>query len=309
VANIGGARGDVSAYLTGSSRLVHATSNGVDSPDSIAVDGRTGEVYVASLIGNKVTVFAPGARTIERTITAGISYPIAMGFEKLGGSLFVLNNTNSTVSVYAPGASTPTRIIRAGIHFPTAMAFGDSGTLFVANTKGPKPALNTVTEYAPGANWPKETINLHIDNPSALAIDPQDNLYVADLGTGPDAPLRTGSVTVYAPGKDRPFLQFDAGVDRPRALLFNGDHLFIANLHGNDGKGSVANYAWRYGRLLNLVRMGIDHPNALAMDRLDNLYVANTNGNSITVYKAASQAMLRSITTGVNAPLALAISP
>jgi hypothetical protein len=92
---------------------------GIRTPDALAVDG-SGNLYVANLNGQSVTVYAPGGSTPIRTITQGVNFPksLAIGPE---GNLYVADLYQDSVSVYKPDGSQPFLTIKQGVSTPVSL--------------------------------------------------------------------------------------------------------------------------------------------------------------------------------------------
>jgi hypothetical protein len=75
--------GSISVYPLGLIYPYQTITEGIHTPDALAVDG-SGNLYVANLNGHNVTVYAPGGNVPIRTITDGVSSPRALGDRSAG---------------------------------------------------------------------------------------------------------------------------------------------------------------------------------------------------------------------------------
>lgn len=138
---------------------------------------------------------------------------------------------------------------------------------------------------------------------SALRATSGNRLYVANGGSN--------TVTLYAKSKTHPLRTVSEGIDDPQAIaLAKSGELFVANIKANN----VTVYGNRGGILQKTISQGMQNPSALAFDPSGNLYVANTyanevafqgTGNSVTVYAPGSTSVLRTVTQGIQTPVAL----
>ena len=89
----------------------------------------SGNLYVANILNNTVSKFAPGSTTPTATLT-GLQNPQALAFDG-SGNLYVANVYGNSVSEFAAGSTTPTATLN-GVTFPCGLAFDPSGNLYVA---------------------------------------------------------------------------------------------------------------------------------------------------------------------------------
>lgn len=154
-----------------------------------------------------------------------------------------------------------------------------------ANTASLVPAQSHVghAQKRPMDSGPKE---LYVANGLANEVD----VYQVDVGL-------THSLTLARSIK--------VGLSGPHSLAFDssGD-LFVAN--NND---TVTEYAQGGSRPIATISTGVSGATVVALDRLDNLWVANRDGDSVTKYSppySSASAPVLTITSGVSDPEALA---
>jgi hypothetical protein len=153
-----------------------------------------------------------------------------------------------------------------------AAAFDSAANLYVATASG-------IVVYGPPYTAPSFVITSGVGDPRALAFDNAGTLYVANCPTCFGA--GTDDVTEYAP----PFSAASvaaatvvSGISEPISLAFDGSNdLFVANVTGNSGVGSVTEYTG--GALAATITNAIAAPNALAFDTgVPALFVSNSAG-------------------------------
>jgi sugar lactone lactonase YvrE len=186
--------------------------------------------------------------------------------------------------------------------------------LYVSNFKN-----STVTIYGLEHGKILGTIRNGVDAPGTLAFNGAGQLWLAN--TQPLVRGRNwfhqGSVSVYNPGSHMPTKVLHK-TWLPQAFLFDtAGNAYVANRYVWQGFGTISVYApgadvptRKIGDNTNLA-----YPDALAMDAVGNLYVANWAGgegqpaqNSVSVFVAASGGFEYAITKGVFWPRAIAIS-
>src|SRR3989449_2992462 len=136
---------------------IAVSTTGLSQPEGLAFDA-AGDLYVANVSNNSITVYAAGT-TGNATPTAtiagnntGLSGPEGIALDA-AGHLYVANNGNSTITVYAAGATgnaTPTATIaggNTGLNQPLGIALDGAGRLYVTNHRASPPRFPV---HAPG---------------------------------------------------------------------------------------------------------------------------------------------------------------
>ncbi len=147
------------------------------------------------------------------------------------------------------------------------------------------------------------TIRQDVLCPDALAVDPAGDLFVANYGCN----LSGNFVTVYRRGTGQLLHKITDGIKGPVALAFDAiANLYVANNTGND----VAVYVHRETSPFYIITNGISRPTALTLNTYGDLYVANTGGSSgtVTEYSIGGMSPVRTITVGIDNPVALGLA-
>jgi hypothetical protein len=184
--------------------------------------------------------------------------------------------SSTAAAVYQDGQSTPFAVISplAGV---SAVAFDPAGNLYVSGGSG-------IAVYAP----PYTSLSYALGglaNPRVLHFDHSGNLFVAQcptcVGSGTDsvveylAPVSSASTVAGT---------IVSGIAQPSAIADDGSgNIFVANVTGNGGIGSVTQYASN-GTLIATITNTVAAPNALAYDSaIPAIYVSNP-GASVEAY-------------------------
>ena len=82
----------------------------------------------------------------------------------------------------------------------------------------------------------------------------------------------------------------------------DGRSLYVANIEGDSGAGSVTVYAPGTTTPAQTITDGVNGPTSLAFDAEANLYVSNDNTSTVTVYAPGTDKPLRTISKGIKGP-------
>src|SRR5579862_38442 len=295
VANSGA--NSVALYVAGQTNPLMTIQSGVLSPQALAFDP-SGDLFVANQAGS-VTEYVPPYNQIPVSITNGVNHPQSLAVDA-HGDVFVANgNGSNTVTVYSPPyGGSPTATIVSNVDDPVSLALDAAADLFVVNA-----SANTVSEYAPPYQSAMAVISKGLNTPSSAALDLRGNLFVANLNSTPN------SVVEYTPpfsNASAPAATITNGVNEQGAISVLSSNLFVPN----QGANTVTEYAAPYSNPPTTIVGGQSQPLALAIDTAGNLYVANYGNNTVTQYAAPyGSGSWTTISNGVNAPIALALSP
>lgn len=321
-------------------------SNAGLAPRSLTAVKRaaSGVLYVANQTSNSIAAFALNAdddvaplRVIVGPHT-GLATPTDVAADG-DGNVYVVNNGASpfSITVYAAGAAGDARPLRtiSGsatlLEFPVYVRVDAAETIYVSNAGRGGP-FSSVTEYGSDANgnvpparvlqFEDPRTGLHCFFPGALAIDAAGNLLVASSPTSSNAEIAT-----YAPGATdcskplRVLRGAETRLTSPGGIALNAltGALYVIDSESlpprllefsaqtdSEGEPRVSIAGGSTGMLL---------PGGVAVDETGSIYVANTGGNSVTVYASSASGdavpirAIRGTHTGLQSPRGIAISP
>jgi len=172
---------------------------------TVASNQNGGNIFVANISGNSVTVYAPSELTDRApfyTVTIGVSKPLGVALNEKLGILWVLNTNPPSITGYkefgANGNGPFATITFPQIQNPLGLCVDGNGYLYVATGNGNSVAVFNSSLY-PGGNYNNATPWALIQGPATglqvpagLAVDSNGNLYVANNGYPGNS-----SITVY----------------------------------------------------------------------------------------------------------------
>jgi sugar lactone lactonase YvrE len=176
----GGSTGNI-APIASVPGLPTAPSTGLSDPRSVALD-TTGNIYVANLTPNLVTVYPAGSNgvvTPKQSISGantGLNAPTGIAVDK-AGKIYVTNHAANSVTIYAAGANgnvAPSATISGAatvLNGPVGITLDASGNIYVVNGTTP-----SVTVFAAGANGNVAPIasivgpSTGLDSPTFIAL-------------------------------------------------------------------------------------------------------------------------------------------
>lgn len=211
----------VLGYEDGNTTPSVTITNGVNTPNGVAVDG-AGTLYAANYSNSTVTEY-PVGRIVPSVTLAGLSNPVGVAVNA-AGTLFVAHAGNSQVTEYPAGSTSPSVTLTNGISNPRGAAVDAASTLYIANAGN-----STVTEYLAGSTAPSVTLT-GLNYPVDVAVDAAGTLYLVNNG---------GTVTEYPAGSSSPSVTITNGLIRPLGAAVDASGtLYIAN----NGNGTMTEY-------------------------------------------------------------------
>jgi sugar lactone lactonase YvrE len=180
---------------------VGSITTGTDCAFGAAVD-KAGNLYVANISNNTVTVYPKGQTSPSLTISSAVSSPYSVAVDSKG-NVFVSNLGNNTITAYAAGQTTAYETIAFNT-YGQAVGIGTDGNdnLWVACD-----STNGVFEIKAGSSGVTNSGITGLAGPIGVAFGPKDVLYVSNF-SGND-------VTAYDYGQTSPFETITSGMSGP----------------------------------------------------------------------------------------------
>ncbi|MFY9738756.1 MAG: hypothetical protein WAK11_06840 [Candidatus Cybelea sp.] len=180
---------------------IGSITTGVDCAFGAATD-KAGNLYVANISGNSVTVYPKGQSSPSLTITDAVSSPYSVAVDSKG-NVFVSNLGNNTITAYAAGGTAAYETINFNA-YGQAVGIGTDGNdnLWVACD-----STNAVFEIKAGSTSVTNSGIAGLAGPIGVSFGPKDVMYVSAFSGN--------NVTAYDYGQTSPFETITDGISGP----------------------------------------------------------------------------------------------
>jgi tripartite motif-containing protein 71 len=266
-------------------------------PYGVAVDA-AGNVYVADDINHRVVKLNPqlgfaGAWGGFGTRPGQLAFPRAIASDAAGNT-YVADTANDRIEIFGPNGEYVRTIGISGrgpaeMTAPQGLGVDPTGRLLVADTDG-----NRIQLFAPGSGlWSGQWTLAGgyasgFNGPTSVSVDPAGSVYVSDSGNGRvvrlwgDAtPLGelggpaarggaelSGNAAVAVSAADRETFVADSGHNR--ILVYGPEGTLRARWGAAGGAGAAGSGPGSF-----------EHPQAIAVDAVGNVYVADTGNDRV----------------------------
>lgn len=180
---------------------IGSITTGTDCAFGAAVD-KSGNLYVANISGNSVTVYPKGQTSPSLTITDAVSSPYSVAVDSKG-NVFVSNLGNNTITAYAAGQTSEYETISFSA-YGQAVGIGTDGSdnVWVACDTS-----NAVFVIKAGSSGVTNAGLTGVTGPIGVSFGPKGVVYVSNFGSA--------DVTAYKSGQTSPFETITDGISGP----------------------------------------------------------------------------------------------
>lgn len=262
---------------------LEAPASGLINPQAIVFSPATGKVYAVDTDHGAVQIYNDSLKSTNRVKVGAAPVSIAVNGET--GSVYVANSGDGTVSVLDGRSDAVVATVPVGSHPYSIAVNTPTGEIYVSHT------FNDETTLLDGAT--NKAASLKTGASDLISIDPgTDTIYL--LG------YESGTLTVIS-GAAHSMSRRQAGEHAWGMALDKSSHmLYVARLGTSDvaalAAGSSPAHILPAGPI----------PCAIAINpRTNTLYIANYEGNSVSVIDAAKARVVATVPTGTR-PQAIA---
>jgi len=285
-----------------------------------------GNLYVTNAAGDSITVYpasAVGSPSPIMTISGPstqLDDPVAIALDA-AGNIYVANQGSpagnpDSITIYPAGSNgnvAPTATItgpNTGLDFPSALTIDSHGNIYVANAGSSVEALDSITVYSAGSSGNSTPANVisgsstELASPGGVAVDSNGNIYATSLGV---EGVGSVAVLIYAAGSTgnvAPITSIDgdcAVITSPGAIALDSSaNVYVTN-PGNIASGDESVAVFTQVSLepgppqcltpaANIFgwSTGLDQPFGIAVDPTGNMYVTNSDADSIAVFQSGA---------------------
>jgi hypothetical protein len=219
--------GTVNIYSVPQYAEIGKITSGVEQPAGLATD-KKGDLYVANIRGDTVTVYKPRQTSPFRTLTeTGKPDAVAVG----SNGYAYAGDMAGGIDVYPPGATAPSnRLTNTDLEYGvTGVGVDASNNVYGA---GAGPAGGVVVEFVNASGGGRNLGLKGLAAPTGAIVDKNKNLIVSDFAQS--------EVLTYPPGKKSPSSTFF--VETPAAMNINRKESEIYAPGGGDYAVGVYDY-------------------------------------------------------------------
>lgn len=230
---------EIDVFSIPSDKLTGQITDGISQPEGIATD-KNGNLYVADLGSDTVTVYPHGSTSPSQTLTESDG-PDDVAVTEDGHVL--AGDIDGGVDVYAPGASSPSsRLTNPDIGSVDGVGVDRHDNVYAAgenDSGGP-----VVVEFANMSGSGKNLNLTGLLGPTGALVDKKGNLVISDY--------ELPGINIYPPGSTSPSATIANSEDPDRSALNKKENLIYVPEAFN---GSVNIYKYPSGTLLTTISL------------------------------------------------------
>jgi PKD repeat protein/streptogramin lyase len=257
------------------------------NPYAVAVDGATGDIYIADTGNSKIKKFNRlgqllGAFGAQGSADGEFLFPQGVALDN-NGNLYVADTANNRVQKFNISGNNFTFVSKFGspgsgngqFNLPRDIAIDGSGNVYVCDSGN-----NRISKFAPSGGWVSNIGgSSSLKGPYGFGLDGAGNVYVADtynhrvVKFGPN-----GAVLMYFGSYGAAAGQFSYPRD---VVVDNEGNIFVADTENHrvqrfDGSGNYLNSFGVYTEFLT--------PQKIFLDNEHRMHVVDSNTNRVQVY-------------------------
>lgn len=219
--------------------MVGQITDGINQPEGLAVDG-SGNLYVANVTGDTITVYQPGTTSPSLTLTESDG-PLDVAVASNG--YVYAGDHGGGLDVYPPGATSPsTRLTNSLFSRAAGVGVDESNNVFAAGDIGA--TRGVVIEFVNGSGSGTNLGLTGLVEPTGVIVDKNNNLIISNF--------KRRKIFIYPPGQTSPSGKI--GVPFPDRSAINQAENKIYVPEGDRNRVGVFTYP--AGKLVTTIPIG-----------------------------------------------------
>lgn len=213
-------------------------THGIKRPEGLATD-KNGNLYVANLKGDTITVYAPGATRPSLTLSESDG-PIDVAVASNG--YVYAGDEGGGIDVYPPGATSPsTRLTNSVFSRVAGVGVDESNNVYAAGDIGK--TTGVVIEFVNGSGSGTNLGLTGLVESTGVIIDENNNLVVSDFPQG--------RIFIYPLGHTSPSRKLKVPFPKRSAMNEAENEIYVPESHGRVGV-----YTYPDGKLVTRISIG-----------------------------------------------------
>jgi sugar lactone lactonase YvrE len=272
-------------FLPGTQSVVaNAATNGLDTPQGIAVDGG-GNIYIADSSNNQVLKETLSAGSYNQSVVAnaanGLKYPVGVAVDA-SGNVYIADPENGSVlkETRSSGGYTQSVVANAannGLSNPQGVAVDGGGNLYIADW-----SINQVLKETPSAGGYTQSVVAGSATgglmwPTGVAVDGSGNVYIADWS------INLVLKETFSAGSYTQSIVASSGLNEPYGVAVDGSgNVYIAD-YGSNRVLKETPWAGNYTEsvVANYANNGLLYPGWVALDGSGNVFIPDSDNNRV----------------------------
>ena len=260
------------SFLPGTQSTI---GSGFLNPGGVAVDA-LGNMYVADSSHGQV-ILEPAGGGAPVVVDNNLSFPSGIAVDG-AGNVYIADSGNNRVVMDTLTSSgyVQNTVPTSALNTPGSVAVDYNGDLFIADTFNSRILEETNSQFVSSSAWTESVIPTStLSNPGGVAVDAAGDIYIADTYNS-----RILQESPTAGGYNETTLPVTASLVNPLAVAVDGNgNVYFTSFIGS-GVQKMTPSAGSYIETTLPYASGI-FPAALTVDGIGNLYIADSNSNSV----------------------------
>jgi hypothetical protein len=219
--------------------MVGQITDGINQPEGLATDSN-GNLYVANLTGDTITVYRPGTTSPSLTLTESDGpLDVAVG----SNGYVYAGDEGGGIDVYPPGATSPsTRLTNSVFSRVAGVGVDTSNNVYAAGDIGA--TTGVVIEFVNGSGSGTNLGLSGLKEPTGVIIDKNNNLVVSNF--------KRHRIGIYPPGHTSPSRHIEVPFPDRSAINQAENNIYVPE----GDRDRVRVFTYPAGKLVTTIQIG-----------------------------------------------------